>query len=116
MRQAIWVGMGEGLWLAVPVAVGLLVLGWQWSVGLLWGFAVVGAGRLVRWGLLTVMLGEGRGGFVAGLSGVVRQLFVALLAAGGIVAGLPPLAVGGGLLIPSVGVWWWMVRLARSAG
>lgn len=116
VRQGIWVGMGEGSWLAVPIALGLLVLGWEWSVGLLWGFAAVGAGRLVRWGLLKVMLRDGQGGFAAGLSGVARQFFIALFAAGGIVAGLPPLAVAGGLLVPTLGRWVWTVRLARALG
>lgn len=115
-RQGIWIGMREGSWLALPMALGLLVCGWEWSVGLLWGFAAVGAGRLVRWGLLTVVLREGQRGFAAGLSGLARQLFIVLFAAGGILAGLPPLAVAGGLLVPTLGRWIWTVRLARALG
>jgi len=116
VRQGIWVGMGESVWLALPVALGLLALGWEWSVGLLWGLAAVGAGRLVRWGLLTVMRREGGTGITAGLSGFARHLFIALLASGGILAGLPPLAVAGGLLVPTLGRWIWTVRLARALG
>lgn len=116
VRQAIWVGMGEGLGLALPLALGLLVLGWEWSLGLMWGFAVVGGGRLVRWGFLHVLLREGRGGVAAGLAAVARHLFLFLLAAGGILAGLPPLAVAGGLVIPTVGRWLWTVRFARALG
>jgi hypothetical protein len=104
------------LGLAVATALGLLVLGWEWSVGLGWGFAAVGAGRLVRWGFLKVLVREGRGGVAAGLSGLARQLFLSLVAVGGILAGLPPLAVAGGLLVPTVGRWIWTVRLARTPG
>ncbi len=115
VRQGIWVGMEEGLWLALPVAVGLFFLGWEWSVGLGWGIAGVGAGRLVRWGFLKVIVREGRGR-AAALPALARQLFLALFAAGGIVAGLPPLAVAAGLLIPTIGRWIWTVRLARVPG
>jgi len=114
-RQAIWVGIEEGVWLAVPTALGLLALGWEWSVGLLWGFAAVAGGRLVRWGFLTVIVREGRGGFAAaGLSAVARQFFLVSLSLGGVLAGLPPLAVAGGLLVPTVGRWIWTVRVART--
>lgn len=108
--------MAEGLGLALPAAVGLLVLGWPWSLGLLVGVAAVGVGRLVRWGLVGVLLREGGGGIAAGLAGVARHLLVTILAVGGVLAGLPPLAVAAGLLVPSVGRWIWTVRLARTAG
>lgn len=118
VRDAVCVGMDEGFGLAALAAVGLLVLGWGWvwPVGLLWGFATVGAGRVVRWGLVVLMLREGGGGLAAGLSAVARQLLVSLLAVGGVLTGLPPLAVAGGLLIPSLGRWCWTVRLARTPG
>jgi len=116
VRHAIWVGMREGLWVALPTAVGFLALGWEWAVGLGWGFAAVGAGRLARWGFVMAMLRDGRGGAAAGLSGLARHLFLALFAVGGVVAGLPPLAVAAGLVVPTVGRWIWTVKLARAPG
>ncbi|QAA76422.1 MAG: hypothetical protein BIP78_0656 [Candidatus Bipolaricaulis sibiricus] len=117
VRQAIWVGMGECVLFAVPIALGLLVaLGWGWSIGLLWGVATVGVGRLVRWGFLSILLREGRNGRAAGGASLARYVLVALLAVGGVLAGLPPLAVAGGLLLPSVGLWCWTVRVARTSG
>ncbi len=116
VRRAIWVGMGESLGLALPLALGLLILGWEWSLGLVWGIAAVGAGRLARWGFVTMLLRDGRGGFAAGLAAIARHLLLSLLAVGGVLAGLPPLAVGGGLLLPTVGRWAWTVRFARTPG
>lgn len=116
VREAVWLGMGEGLGLALPLALGFLILGWEWPVGLLWGFAAVGIGRLVRWNLIALMLREGGGGLAAGLTGVARHLLVSFLTVGGILAGLPALAVAGGLLIPTLGRFFWMVRLARTPG
>lgn len=111
-----WVGVGEGIGLALPVALGLLVLGWGWAVGVLWGLAVVAGGRLMRWWLLKVLVREGGRGLAAGLVAVARQALVALLAFGGIALGLPPLAIAGGLLLPTVGRWIWTVRVVRSTG
>ncbi len=115
-RGGVWVGMGEGLVVAVPVAAGLLAVGGWWAAGLLWGLAAVAAGRLARWGLLQVVVREGGGGGAAGVAGVARQALVSVLAVGGVMAGLPPLAVAGGLVLPTVGRWIWTVRLARTLG
>lgn len=106
--------MGEGLAVGVPVAAGLLAVGGLWTAGLVWGLGAVAAGRLVRWGLLQVAGRGGGGGWSAGLVGAARQVFVSVLAVGGVGAGLPPLAVVGGLLVPTVGRWLWTVRLARA--
>lgn len=108
--------MREGLAVGLPVAVGLLAVGVWWTAGLVWGLAVVAAGRLVRWGLLQVAGRGGGGGWSAGLAGAARQMLVSMLAVGGVEAGLPPLAVVGGLLVPTVGRWLWTVRLARASG
>lgn len=114
--MAVWLGMGESLGLAFALALALLALGWSWGVGLLVGFAAVGIGRIVRWCLIALILREGGGGWAAGLSAVARYLLVAFLAVGAILSGLPALAVAGGLLLPTLGRWVWMVRLARAAG
>lgn len=109
-------GLGEAVVLALPVAGGLALLGWQWPVGVLVGLASVVAGRLVRRGLVRVVRREGGGGLAAGLGGTLRHLLVSLLALGGIGLGLPPWAVIAGLLLPTAGRWAWTVRLARTPG
>lgn len=108
--------MREGLGLVLIGALAFLLRGWGWSVGLLVGFAAVGIGRLARWGFVRVLVRDQGSGLAAGLAGFARHVFVSLLAVGGILAGLPALAVAGGLLIPTVGRWIWTVRLARTPG
>jgi len=116
MKSALWVGVREGFWLGVPVAVVLAGWGAQWPLGLVWGWGAVAVGRAVRWALIGVALREGTGPRAAGLIAVGRQALVAGLALAGPALGLPPLALAGGLLLPTLGRWIWTVRLVRSIG
>ncbi|MCX7750481.1 MAG: hypothetical protein N2320_02835 [Candidatus Bipolaricaulota bacterium] len=109
-------GLREAVGLALPLAVGISVLGWTWPLGVFVGLGAVASGRLLRWGLIAILRREGGGGLAAGLAGTVRHIFVSLLALGGVALGLPPLAVSAGLLLPTLGRLIWTVRVVRSVG
>lgn len=115
LHDAILVGLREGGLLAAVLAAALLVVGWQWSLGVVGGVAAVAIGRLA-WGHLVAILVRDRGGRgAAAVASLVRQGLVGGVVAGGILAGLPPLAVGGGLLLAVLGRVVGTVNLARAS-
>lgn len=116
LHDAILVGVKEGGLLAAVLGGALLIVGWRWSLGVLGGVAAVAIGRLV-WGQLVAILVRERGGRIAaGVASLVRQVLIGGLAVGGILSGLPPLAVAGGLLLVALGSVMGTVNVARSSG
>ncbi|MBC7220233.1 hypothetical protein H5T55_01910 [Candidatus Bipolaricaulota bacterium] len=116
LRDAILVGVKEGGLLAAVLAAALLVVGWRWSLGVVGGMAAVVIGRLA-WGHLVAILVWDRGGRVAAaVASLVRQGLAGGLAVGGILVGLPPLAVVGGVLLAVLGRVVGTVNLARASG
>ena len=113
LLRASLVGLSEALLISLALAAGLWWLDPRLALGVPWGVAAVGAGRLV--GLLfTVSLPrERRAGLAAGLMGPARILLVGALSVAGIPLGLSPLGVALGLSLPPLALWGKVVILRR---
>ncbi len=108
-----WIGLREGALLAAVASLGLSAYGWAWPVAVWWGLGCVAGARAAGY-LLDRNLPDRRGALWTGVAAAGGYLLMAVLAVGGISAGLPALGVVAGLGAATGGLWARAWSMARS--